>query len=376
MTTAYLYDERCLWHNPGQFALVAPVGGFVQPGAEHPDNPETKRRLHNLLQVSGLHQQLDKPELELLDDDDLLRVHSEDYLSRLAALSAASGGDAGECAPFSVGGYEQAKVAAALVKTAIFSVMRGDSRNAYALSRPAGHHAERDRGRGFCLLANIPIAIEAARAEFGIERVAIVDWDVHHGNGQEGIYYQDPNTLTISLHQELIYPEGRGLAGHRGQGEGTGAAINIPLLAGSGGGAYQDAFERIVLPELERFAPQLVVVASGFDASIYDPLGRCMLSSEDYRSMASQLLAFCEEHCDGRLVCAHEGGYSAAYVPFCGLAVIETLSGIRTQVIDELLALDIELQPAYELREWQRQQNDLSLAIHADRSQWISGAVC
>lgn len=376
MSTAYLYDERCLWHNPGQFALLAPVGGFVQPGAEHPDNPETKRRLHNLLQVSGLHQQLDKPELNLVSDEDLLRVHSKEYLSRLAEMSAGVGGDAGEGAPFGVGGFEQAKVATSLVKTAIYSVMEGRSRNAYALSRPAGHHAERDRGRGFCLLANIPVAIESARAAFGIERVAILDWDVHHGNGQEGIYYEDPNTLTISLHQELIYPEGRGLAGHRGSGKGLGASVNIPLLAGSGGGAYRDALERIVLPQLERFNPQLVVVACGFDASIYDPLGRCMLSSEDYRTMTSRLLRFCDQHCNGRLVCAHEGGYSAAYVPFCGLAVMEELSGVRTEVVDEMLALDIELQPAYALREWQRQQNDQTLAVHADPKRWVTGAVC
>ncbi|MGB0865334.1 MAG: class II histone deacetylase, partial [Granulosicoccaceae bacterium] len=265
MSTAYLFDERCLWHNPGQFALVAPVGGFVQPGAEHPDNPETKRRLHNLVQVSGLHQQLDKPQLIEVNDDDLLRIHSAAYLARLEQLSVSGGGDAGECAPFGVGGYDQARVAASLVKTAVFSVLQGDNRNAYALSRPAGHHAERDRGRGFCLLANIPLAIEAARASFGIERVAIVDWDVHHGNGQESLYYQDPSTLTISLHQELIYPEGRGLAEHRGLGAGAGSAVNIQMLAGSGGGAYHDAFERIVIPELERFSPELVVLACGFD---------------------------------------------------------------------------------------------------------------
>lgn len=370
MSTAYLFDEWCLWHEPGQFALVAPVGGYIQGGAEHPDSPETKRRLHNLLQTSGLHKQLVKPEPLHVTDGDLCRVHSKSYLKKLQNLSDGQGGDAGDCAPFSVGGFEIARISASLVKTAVFTVLGDDVNTAYALSRPAGHHAEANQGRGFCMLANIPIAIEAARAQFAIEKVAIVDWDVHHGNGQESIYYSDSNTLTISLHQEEIYPAQHGHASHRGVGKGLGACVNIPMLPGSGGGAYLDAFDRCVVPQLEAFKPELIIVACGFDASIYDPLGRCMLSSEDYRSMTMRLKDVAAIYCEGRLVCAHEGGYSTAYVPFCGLAVIESLSGIRTDVIDPMLELDINQQPAFVLRDWQKAYLDNNLVVHATQSLW------
>lgn len=375
MSTAYLFDEWCLWHEPGQFALVAPVGGYIQGGTDHPDSPETKRRLHNLLQTSGLHKQLVKPDALPVTDDDLLRIHSKNYIEKLQKLSDGEGGDAGECAPFSKGALDIARISASLVKTSVFSVLRGDVKTAYALSRPAGHHAEVDRGRGFCMLANIPIAIEAARDQFGLKKVAIIDWDVHHGNGQEGIYYSDPNTLTISLHQEEIYPAQRGHANHRGIGKGSGACINIPVLPGSGGGAYIDAFDRCVIPQLEAFQPELIVVACGFDASIYDPLGRCMLSSEDYRTLTMRLMDVAQHCCDGRLVCAHEGGYSAAYVPFCGLAVIESLSGLRTDVVDPMLELDIYQQPAFALRDWQRAYLDNHLITHANESLWSKSHV-
>ena len=171
---------------------------------------------------------------------------------------------------------------------------------------------------GFCLLANIPIAIEAARAKHGIERVAVIDWDVHHGNGTQSIYYDDPDTLTISLHKDRCFPPGYSGADDRGEGAGVGANLNVPLLAGSGDDAYRYAFQRIVLPALERFRPELIIVASGLDASAVDPLARMQLHTDSYRFMTRAVKEAAQRHCGGRLVIVHEGGYSEAYVPFCG----------------------------------------------------------
>jgi acetoin utilization deacetylase AcuC-like enzyme len=208
---------------------------------------------------------------------------------------------------------------------AVDAVVGERASNAFSLSRPPGHHCLRNRPMGFCLLANIPIAIEAERAKHDIERVAVIDWDVHHGNGTQSIYYEDPHTLTISLHQDRCFPPGYSGEEDRGAGAGVGANLNVPLLAGSGDDAYRYAFERIVLPALERFSPELIVVASGLDASAVDPLARMQLHSDSYRSMTCAVTHAAQRHCAGRLAIVHEGGYSEAYVPFCGLAIAEEL---------------------------------------------------
>jgi len=207
------------------------------------------------------------------------------------------------------------------------------------LVRPPGHHAERDKGLGFCLFANVPIAIMKARAAHKIGRIAIVDWDVHHGNGTQQAFYEDPDTLVISLHQDGLFPRnGRGSRAERGEGRGEGFNINAPLPPGCGTRAYLAAFERLVIPALHAFRPEMIVVCSGFDAAVLDPLGRMMVHSEGYRTMTRLLMEAAADLCDGRLAMSHEGGYSASYAPYCGLAVMEQLSGIRTKIDDPFLA--------------------------------------
>ncbi len=211
---------------------------------------------------------------------------------------------------------------------------------------------------GFCMLANIPIAIEAAKARFGLKRVAVIDWDVHHGNGTQHIYYERDDVLTISLHQEGCFPPGYGGAEDRGNGAGLGHNLNIPLLPGGGEDAYRHAMERLVVPTLERFKPELILVACGFDANGLDPLARMLLTSEAYREMTRTVREAAERLCDGRLVMVHEGGYSEAYVPFCGHAVVEELSGVRTDVEDPMLDFLRQQQPNAELQAFQRKQLD------------------
>lgn len=327
MPTAFFTDERCFWHGGGNYSFTLPTGGLVQPGAGLPESPETKRRLRNLIEVTLLAQDLALQSAVPASRDDLLRVHPAAYLDRFKALSDDKGGEVGLRTPFGKGGYELAALSAGLVKAAVFAVLQGRAPNAYALSRPPGHHCLPDFPNGFCLLANIAIAIRAAQAAGLAQRIVVVDWDVHHGNGTEAIFYDDPDVLTISLHQDRNYPMDTGAATDQGRGPGLGANINIPLPAGTGHKGYLSAMDRIVMPALARFKPHLIIVACGFDAAAIDPLGRMLATAETFRMMTRQMMQAAATLCEGRLVLAHEGGYSEVYVPFCGHAVLEELSG-------------------------------------------------
>lgn len=355
-TTAFYADERCFWHSGDQYAFLVPVGGLVQPlaGAGLPESPEGKRRLKNLLEVSGLMRQLDQPVAEPATDEDLLRVHTADYIAAFKDLSAKSGGELGQRTPFGPGGFEIAALSAGLVKAALLGTLAGTHRNAYALARPPGHHCLPHYPMGFCLLANIAIAIEAAIAAGAAERFAVVDWDVHHGNGTEAIFIERPDVLTISLHQEHNYPLDTGGADVRGTGAGKGCNFNVPLPPGGGHDAYLFALERIVLPALRRYRPDVILVASGFDASGVDPLSRMMTWAATYREMTQQLMTVADEVCGGRIAMAHEGGYSDVHVPFCGHAVIQTLAGSAIDAPDPLAARISAQQPTPRLQAFHR----------------------
>ena len=331
MATGFVCDERYFWWDARSAGLFMPShhATGVEPDA-HAESPATKRRFRNLLDLTGLIKQLEPVEPRMATVEEVGRCHSPEHIERMKALSDDNGGDAGELTPFAPGGYEIALLAAGGVMAAVDAVVSGSVRNAYALVRPPGHHAERDRGRGFCMFANCTIAARHAQEAHGLKRVAIVDWDVHHGNGTQWLTYDDPSVLAISLHQYQNFPPDSGYVEENGEGAGLGANINVPLPAGSGVGAHVAAFERVVIPALQRFRPELIIVASGLDASAYDPLARQMMHSDGYRDICGQILAVADEVCDGRVVVAHEGGYSQVYVAFCGLAVVETMVGVRT----------------------------------------------
>jgi acetoin utilization deacetylase AcuC-like enzyme len=219
------------------------------------------------------------------------------------------------------------------------AVLRGDVDNAYALVRPPGHHALADSSLGFCIFANGPIAGMHALDEHHLDKIAYVDWDVHHGNSQQVAFYDDPRALTISMHQDNCFPPDSGHLHQNGEGQGAGYNINIPLPAGSGVGAYEAAFDQVVIPALEKFGPQLIIVSCGFDAGAYDPLGRMMMHSEGYRVLTRKVMEAAGRLCQGRLVMCHEGGYNPHTVPFYGLAVLEQLSGVSTGVEDPFLPI-------------------------------------
>ncbi|MEL7300483.1 MAG: class II histone deacetylase [Pseudomonadota bacterium] len=320
--TGFYWDERCFWFSGGNYAFTMPVGGLVQPLAAGglPENPETKRRLKNLMDVTGMSAALRLSTAEAATEEDLRRIHPASYLEAFRAASAAGGGELGLRTPFGAGGFEQAALSAGLAKQAVADVMAGRVRRAYALSRPPGHHCLPDFPNGFCLLANIAIALEAARATQPGLRAAILDWDVHHGNGTEAIYADDDATLTISLHQERNYPLDTGNADTDAR-----ANINIPLPPGAGHASYLEAMERIVIPAIDGFRPDILIIANGYDAAAIDPLSRMLATAETFRALTEMARALADTHCEGRLVLVHEGGYSEVYVPFCGHAVLEVL---------------------------------------------------
>ena len=335
-----------------------PVGGWIQPpnAAGFVESPDTKRRLRSLLDVSGLLARLDQRTAPMADETDLLRVHPQAYLQRFKALSVGTGGDLGMYASFSAGGYEIAKHSVGLAIAGIDAVVTGQLRNAYILSRPPGHHCLPDFGMGFCMLANIAVAVETAIARHKLTRVAVLDWDVHHGNGTETIFIERPDVFTISIHQDNCFPVNSGAATVRGEGRGAGCNLNVPLLPGGGDQAYRDAFELVVLPALRRYQPQLIVIASGLDANCLDPLARMMLVSESYRWMMQSVMQVADDVCGGKIAVVHEGGYSESYVPFCGHALIEQLAGQRTDVVDPILDFALAQQPNVAFQRFQRQQ--------------------
>ncbi|HKA49099.1 MAG TPA: class II histone deacetylase [Candidatus Dormibacteraeota bacterium] len=338
MATGLVWHELYMWHDTGTAAWVMPPGLTVEP-LKHIENADGKRRLRNLIEVSGLLDHLVQLKPRPATEAEILRLHTADYVQRIKTMSSERGGDAGELTPFGSGSYEIALLAAGGCMTAVDAVLDGRVDNAYALVRPPGHHAERDMGRGFCIFGNAALAALHARRARGLARVAVVDWDVHHGNGTEHAFYSDPSVLTISVHQDNNFPPNSGMIDDTGAGSGEGYNINVPLPAGSGVGAYVATFERVVAPAIRAFRPELILIASGLDASAMDPLASMMMTSEGYRTLTQIMLGVADEVCGGRLVACHEGGYSPAYVPYCGLAVMESLASVRTGVEDPLLGL-------------------------------------
>jgi acetoin utilization deacetylase AcuC-like enzyme len=339
MATGLVWHDRMMWHDTGSGTVQLPAGGWIEP-YQHFESPATKRRLKNLLDATGLTEQLTVLRARPATVEQLCRIHDPAYVERVAGLSAGRGGEVGSDAIVGNGSYEIALLSAGGVICAVDATLDGVVDNAYALVRPPGHHALADQGLGFCLFANVAVTVRHAQEERGVGRVAVVDWDVHHGNGTQAAFWDDPSVLALSLHQDGCYPQGSGSREERGGGAGEGTTLNVPLPPGSGRGAYLAALERVVVPALERFQPELIVIACGLDAGGFDPLGRMQLSAASFGEMTRLMVDAAGAICGGRLVAAHEGGYSAVHVPFCGLAVIEALSGLDSGVDDPFAYMD------------------------------------
>ena len=252
------------------------------------------------------------------------RIHASGYVDRLAS-SAGYPAVLDLDTYMSPGSWEAALLAAGAALTAVDLAMASGPRCALALTRPPGHHALRDRAMGFCLLNNVAIAVAHALDQ-GLTRVAVVDYDVHHGNGTQWAFYDDPRVLVISLHQHPFYPQ-TGAAGECGVGPGEGFTVNIPLSAGAADADYLMLLERIVEPVLAAYAPQLLVLDAGFDAHDRDPLAHMHVSTDGFRRIAARLRDAGARLCDGRVAMAVEGGYHLEALRESLLATVDVLAG-------------------------------------------------
>ena len=338
MSTGYLWDEIFGWHDTGSGSMFPadPLAG-LQPIAHHVAHPDTKRRMHELICVSGLIDHLTRVSPRRATDEEILRVHTVEYVERIKRESELpKGGDAGDgISPFGKGVFEIVARGAGSAIAMTEAVVNGVVDNGYALVNPAGHHAVAETGMGFCVFNNVAIAAKHAREVLGVAKVAIVDWDVHHGNGAQAIFADDPSVLTISLHQDRCFPPESGPLTDRGIGAGLGYNINIPMPTGTGDEGYVYAAQHVIGPALEAFAPDLVIVASGFDANAMDPLARQLVTTRGFIALTEVVMNASPATVGGRVVMIQEGGYSPVYVPFCGLATIETMAGVK--VLDDAI---------------------------------------
>ena len=270
------------------------------------------------------------------DAGELALVHDPGYVERVRVFCAA-GGLLTWSTPVTEESWPAALAAAGTTLAATEAVIAGETTVAYALVRPPGHHAQPAQADGYCLFSNVALAAERARAA-GVERVAVLDWDVHHGNGTQACFYDRADVLTVSLHMRHgawsdAHPQ-TGAADEVGSGAGAGSNVNVELPPGTGDGGYLRAVEQVVVPIVDRFAPELLLVACGQDANQFDPGGRQCVSMEGFRRLGEAARTLAERHCGGRLVLAQEGGYARTYSAFCLHATLAGALGAPQELED------------------------------------------
>lgn len=274
------------------------------PGAGHPERPERLRVLHDhLADARGLVHLGARP----ATPEEILRVHTPALLERVAATAGRSHVRLDPDTATSERSYEAALLAAGGLLETCDAVLDGQVARGVALVRPPGHHAEHERSMGFCLFNNVAVAAAHLRAR-GIERVVVIDWDLHHGNGTQHLFEYDPDVLYVSTHQYPFYP-GTGAADEVGVGAGAGRTLNLPFPAGFGDAEFVRAFDELVLPICRQFAPGFVLVSAGFDADVRDPLGSLCVTPAGFAAMARACVQLADETAAGRIAAVLEGGY-------------------------------------------------------------------
>lgn len=293
MTTAYVSDARYIEHDfPGHVEHA----GRIQAVWEQLEQQNILPQLLHLPATS-------------VSDEQILSGHSHGLLQRLNDVSLQDRVVRIDQDTYGLPiSLEIARLAAGGVITAVDAVLSGAAENALSIVRPPGHHATPERAMGFCLLNNIAIAARHAQDYHGISRILVIDYDVHHGNGTQDIFYDDASVLFVSLHQSPYYP-GTGNLDEIGAGPGHGFTLNLPIAAGHGDESYQDLFEHIVEPVARRFDPELTLISAGFDAHWVDPLASMRLSLSGYDWLARRCISLAEQHCGGKIVFVMEGGY-------------------------------------------------------------------
>jgi acetoin utilization deacetylase AcuC-like enzyme len=282
---------------------------FVQHRAPsgHPERPARAEAVRDALLAAGIQARGDQVAARPATDEELARVHAPAYLDELAKRIPGKTGWIDPDTYFSPGSWDAARVAAGSVCQLALDALSGAHQRGIAVVRPPGHHATRDRAMGFCLFNNVAAAAAAARAA-GAARVAIVDWDVHHGNGTQDIFWNDPSVLYLSVHQFPYYP-GTGAPTEIGGPQALGATVNVGLPSGAGDADYYAVFDHVFAPALDKFRPDLVFISAGFDAFEHDPLAGMRVTHAGFAAMAQRLCAVAERHAEGRIIAVLEGGY-------------------------------------------------------------------
>lgn len=337
LETLLLFDERMIEHDPG-------------PG--HAERSDRLRAIEAVLSLRSLTNSRIEP-ARAATEEEIARVHSFDHIARVGELA----GQYGSLDPdthLSPDSVRAAVLAAGAAAKGVDAVCTGRSANAFALVRPPGHHAVANRGMGFCLFNNIAIAAAHARAAHGKRRIVVIDWDVHHGNGTESIFYDTDSVLFFSVHQAPLYP-GTGEARASGTGDGLGYTVNVPLQAGAGNGDYARVFREVILPIAEQYGPDLVLVSAGFDAHRDDPLGGMELTEEGFATLCGEVKHFAATQ-RAPLMLSLEGGYDLAGLAKSVHACIDVLTG--------------DTSPPADSRSSSRAESDLRAVVERQREYW------
>lgn len=295
-----------------------------QTGPGHPERPDRLRAVRAAIEDSGLTDGVRFEEAPGVSRELLDAVHHRDYVARIEAIAAQGGGWLDADTRVGIESASAASFAAGASQYATEALCAGEAPRAFVAVRPPGHHALPDRGMGFCLFNNAAIAATAARRA-GRQRVMIVDWDVHHGNGTQTVFWRDPAVLTVSLHQEFWYP-GTGTLDEVGEGPGEGFCVNVPLPAETGDGGYEEGFAEVVLPLAAAFKPELVIISAGYDAHFADPLGGMVLTSGGFGRLARMVDEAAQAQ-GAPLVAILEGGYDLDALGASVVATLEALTG-------------------------------------------------
>jgi acetoin utilization deacetylase AcuC-like enzyme len=279
-------------------------------GAGHPESPQRLRAIMHRLEQSGTMARLTNIEPRRAEDEWITQIHTPDYVAALHRHAPASGRvPLDPDTSMSPGSLTAAYVAAGGALAAADAVMAGQVDHVFCAVRPPGHHAEAGRAMGFCLFNNVAIAARYIQKRYGLKKVLIVDWDVHHGNGTQHSFEDDPSVFFFSTHQYPHYP-GTGRASERGRGAGEGFTINVPMESGEGDETYRTVFQQSLVPAADRFRPDFVIISAGFDAHQDDPLAGMGLTEEGYAELTRIVAGIAARHAQGRIVSSLEGGYN------------------------------------------------------------------
>lgn len=323
---AVFFDACIFEHDTGSGFFEAQASPWLPVIESHPENADRLRNMHGLLRDGPIADALDWYPGEPAGRAELERFHSAAYIEELESIPVNESRAYSSTTVFGPGSYAICRMAAGLAMAAAEHLFSARGKIAYALTRPPGHHAQPDMADGYCFFNNIGVALEHLRS-LGLNKAAVIDWDVHHGNGTQAGFYQDPDMLTISMHMNhgawgATHPQ-TGDVDEAGSGAGQGKNLNIPMPYGAGDLAYNRVFDELVAPMVRRHQPEILCIAAGQDANQFDPNGRQLLSMNGFYQLGKRARDLADECCNGKLLLVQEGGYAISYAAYCLHATLE-----------------------------------------------------